>query len=125
MSEKDFVKHLHMNTMQQIIIYVLFVIQTVSVISDIIAIKVILFSIKQNVYKNNKRAKILMTNIAYSGLLMTIGSCYSLFIVVPVLVNTGQPLIISIVQSMANYFNALSLYVISISITVLSCDQYF
>ena len=113
-----------LDRLQKPLLLLLFFIQFLSLISNIFIAKFIAKTLKPNLIYRNQRPIILMANIAFSGFLLNLIFLLAIIFINPFLVDTHLS-IASIVQSLMYYILALSLFVISLSMTVLSCDQYF
>ena len=113
-----------LDDLKKFLLISLIVIQILSIFSNIFIVKYI-SKTKRNLEFNyrNRRSIILMANIALSGSLLTLNFLVPIFLIIPFLVDS-HPLTASLVQSVYYYVNALTLFLISISMTVLSCDQY-
>ena len=114
----------HLFNSRGLLLVILIILQTFSMISNIIVIKVMRASRSTSPLSSSKRPNILMTNIATSGLLVIIDFFLPIFIIVPGL-NLLNPKLNLYIQSLVNYTNALSLYVVSFSMAFLSLEQYF
>ena len=123
-STKNFKSVYVLDKLQKCLLSLLFLIQFLSLISNIFIVKFLQKIIKPNPIYRNNRPIILMANIAFSGFLLNLNFILTLFMINPFLVD-NHLMIASIVNSVMYYLNALSLFVISLSMTLLSCDQYF
>ena len=114
-----------LDDLKKFLLISLIVIQILSIVSNVFIVKYI-SKTKRNMEFNyrNRRSIILMSNIALSGSLLTLDFLVPIFLINPFLVDR-HPLTASIVQSVYYYVNTLTLFLISISMTVLSIDQYF
>ena len=122
--DKSYEKILHLSNFQIAIICILISVQTITVFSNIIVIIVMKRSKTSNDMSASKRPNLLMTTIAISGLLVIFDFFIPIFMLVPGL-NQIHHNISMVLQSLVNYINALSLYVISFTMTFLSIDQYY
>ena len=71
-----------------------------------------------------KRPKVLMTNIAFCDMLSIVLSIGTRFLVFPIVIKIDV-LSSHMIQSMSNYLIATTLYVTSITTTIIVCDRYF
>ena len=122
--DKSYDKIIHWNNFQISIIWLLIFVQTITIFSNIIIIIVMKRSQTTNAMSASKRPNILMTTIAISGLLVIMDFFIPIFMLVPGL-NQIHHNISTILQSLVNYINALTLYVISFTMAFLSIDQYY
>lgn len=98
---------------------VLILVQVISALCNILIILVILkFPHKKT------RQRLLMTNIAFCALIVIFETSVPFFIVVPLLIDVSSRVALAVV-SIGSYLDALSLYALSITLTLISCDQYF
>ena len=79
---------------------------------------------KEEVMSASKRPIILMTTIAISGLLLIANYSLKFFILIPIILNFSEIMCL-VIESISNYIFALSLYVISFTMCLISIDQYY
>ena len=118
---KSFDKKIQFDNFQFAIQIILVTVQTITVLLNIIIIIVMKRSQTTN---ESHRRNILMTAIAISGLIVIIDFFIPPFMLVPLL-NQINHNISMILQSLVNYINALSLYVISFTMTAFCIDHYY
>ena len=121
---KSFERVLYFTDFQYYIIIFLVFVSYVTVISNVVIIIVMIKARSSNAMSASRRPNILMTNIAISAILILGNFFIPITLIVPGL-NLINPTISVYFQSLVNYVNALSLYVISLTMMFLSYDQYF
>ena len=102
----------------------LILMQVVSVLSNILILVVIVKARHLSTGHKLTRQRILMTNIAFCALLVIFEASLPFFILVPILIGVSSTLIM-VIESIGSYLDALSMYALSITMTLISCDQYF
>ena len=122
--DKTFDKILDLNNFQVSIIFLLIFVQIITVLLNIIVIIVMKRSHSRDVMNASKRPNILMTTIAISRIILTTDFAFVFFVIIPI-ISWVSPNISMIIESLINYIIALSLYVITFTMAVLSIDQYY
>ncbi|CAG2114552.1 unnamed protein product [Medioppia subpectinata] len=109
---------LHLDSFHMFMLCVNTIIQLVALITNVISIRIIFLMDRHRV----KRARLLMTNIAFSDIVLILLKLR--FLVLPFIV-ADSPLLSHVIQSVTNCLNATTLYVTSIIMVVIACDRYY
>ena len=96
----------------------------ITVFSNIILIIAIKRSHTEEVMSASKRPNILMTTIAISSLILIANYCIKFFILVPIILTFNE-LVCLVIESITSYIFAISLYVISFTMALISIDKYY
>lgn len=113
----------YFDVLQKFFLISQFVVIFLSIISDTFIVKFMINVLQSKLDYPKKRPIVLMTSIAFAGLMLNLNATWSLLIVNSWLRNSLS--LISTAQSIMYYINALSLFSISISMTLFACYQYF
>ena len=113
-----------LNDYRLLIIILLITSLIITFFSNIIVIIVMKRSHTEDVMSASKRPNILMTTIAISGLILITNFCFKVFILIPIILNFSEIMCL-VIESIVSYIFALSLYVISFTMALISIHQNY
>ena len=115
------VEQIHKITYYKLLIIIMAII---TAFSNIIIIIVMKRSHTEDFTSDRKRHNILMTTIAISSLILIVNHYIKFFIIIPIILPFSGTMCL-VIESIVNYIFALSIYVISFTMAILSIDQYY
>ena len=113
-------KQFPLNSFQIVLLVLVFFTQTLTLVSNVISIVCVYHWKRRRVIT---RPKLLIVNIALSDTLLILESLLPRYVLVPIVIDS-HPFSAHVIQSVSNYVNALTLYVTSMTMTVIACDRY-
>ena len=122
--EKGSDQIVQLNDYKLLIIILLISILIITFFSNSIIIIVMKRSNSRDAMSASKRSNILMTTIAISGLILITNFSLKIFVLIPIILTFSETMCL-VIESIVNYIFALSFYVISFTMALISIDQYY